>query len=80
MVTAQGRRRLLIAHGKLCEKTAVEAKSKYRVTNRILRRSGGINLSSHVMCDKSANTPQWRTGQNKLGRKKRNAGVQRDQT
>ena len=70
MVTAQGRRSLLIAHDRLCEETAVEVKSKYWLSNRILRMSGGADPSSHVMRGRSTDTPQSARGQNKLEREK----------
>ena len=71
MVTAQGRRSLLIAHDRLYEETAVEVKSKYWWTNRVLRISGGADRLSHVMRGGNADTPQSARGQNKLGRKER---------
>ena len=70
MVTAQGRRSLLIAHDRLCDETAVEVKSKNWWTNRVLRIFGGADPSSHVMRGKNADTPQSARGQNKPGEQK----------
>ena len=80
MVTAQGRRSLLIAHDRHCKDTAVEVKFKYWWTNRVHRMSGGADRSSHVMRGANADTPQSARGQNKLGGTKRIVGVQRNQT